>query len=58
MKSFDELKAKIEVTQQRMLEAMKYESTEALNETMCLCEEFGFTVVMLKGSLSKGQKQR
>ena len=58
MKSYDELKANIEITQRRIVEAMKYESTEALNETICLWEEFGFAVIMLKDSLTEGQKQR
>ena len=55
MKSYDELKAEMEVIQQQMVEAKKNESANALKEVKLLCIEFGFTAGMSKGSLAKGR---
>ena len=55
MKSYDELKAEMEVIKQQMVEAKKNESANALKEVKRLCIEFGFTAGMLKGSLAKGR---
>ncbi len=49
MKSYDELKAKMEAIQQQMIEAKKNECSKALKELKRLCKEFGFTAGMLKG---------
>jgi len=54
MKSYDELKAKMETIQHQMVEAKKNERTNALKEVKRLCKEFGFTAGMLKGALAKG----
>ena len=56
MKSYDELKAEMEVLQQQMVEAKKNESANALKEVKRLYKEFGFTAGMLKGSLAEGRK--
>ncbi len=48
MKSYDELKAEMEVSQQQMVEAKKNEPANALKEVKYLYKEFGFTVGMLK----------
>ncbi len=54
MKSYDELKAEMEVSQQLIEEAKKNERANALNELKRLCKQFGFTAGMLKSSLAKG----
>ena len=56
MKSYDELKAEMEVIQKKMVEAKKNEFANALKEVKRLCKEFGFTAGMFKGALSKGRK--
>ena len=58
MKSYDELKAEMEVIQQQMVEAKKNECTNALKNVKRLCKEFGFTAGMLKGSLTEGRKAK
>lgn len=45
MKSYDELKAEMEAIQQQMVEDKKE------------VKEFGFTTVMLKGSLTESRKK-
>ena len=40
-----------------MVEAKKNESSNALKEEKRLCQEFGFTAGMLKGSLAGGRKK-
>ena len=57
MKSYDELKADMEVLQQQMAEAKKNERASALKEVKRLCKEFGFTAGMLKGALAEGRKK-
>ena len=57
MKSYDELKAEMEVIQQQMVEAKNNERAKALKEVKRLCKEFGFTAGMLKESLAKGRKK-
>lgn len=57
MKSYDELKAEMEVIQQQMVEAKKNELTNALKEVKRLCKEFGFTAGMLKGALAEGREK-
>ena len=52
MKSYDQIKAKMEAIQQRMVEAKKSERAGALREVELLCEEFGCIAGMLKGSLA------
>ncbi|MDC1051143.1 hypothetical protein OAQ76_00280 [bacterium] len=51
-------KAKVVTKQpkQQMVEAKKNERANALKEVKRLCEEFGFTAGMLKGSLAEGRK--
>ena len=58
MKSYDELKADMEVLQQQMVEAKKNERADALKTVKRLCKEFGFTASMLKGSLAEGRKAK
>jgi hypothetical protein len=58
MKSYDELKADMEVLQQQMVEAKKNESADALKKVKRLCKEFGFTAGMLKGALAEGRKKQ
>ena len=48
-KSYDELKAKMEASQQQMVEAKKNERANALKGVKRLCKEFGFTATMLNG---------
>ena len=57
MKSYDELKADMEVLQQQMVEAKKNERADALKTVKRLCKEFGFTAGMLKGALTEGRKK-
>jgi hypothetical protein len=57
MKSYDELKAEMEIIQKQMAEAKKNERTNALKEVKQLCKEYGFTAGMLKGALSEGRKK-
>jgi len=57
MKSYDELKAEMEVIQQQIIEAKKNERANALKEVKRLCKEFGYTAGMLKGSLADGRKK-
>ena len=58
MKSYDELKAKMETIQHQMAESKKNERTNAIKEVKRLCKEFGFTAGMLKGSLAEGRKPK
>ena len=58
MKSYDELKAKMEAIQQQMIEAKKNECSKALKELKRLCKEFVFTAGMLKVSLAEGRKKQ
>ena len=58
MKSYDELKAKLEAIQQQLIEAKKNFRTNALKESKRLCKEFGFTAGMLKGSLAEDRKKK
>ena len=59
MKSYDELKAEMETTQQQMAEAKKNERTIALKKVKELCTEFGFTAgMLLKGALAKGRGEK
>ena len=58
MKSYDELKADMEVLQQQMVEAKKNERADALKTVKRLCKEFGFTAGMLKGALAKGRGEK
>jgi uncharacterized protein (DUF1810 family) len=57
MKSYEELKAEMEVIQHQMVEAKKNECTNALKEVKRLCKEFGFTAGMLKCSLAEGREK-
>lgn len=43
IKSYDELKAKMETIQQQMAEAKKSERADLLKEVKRLCKDFGFT---------------
>jgi len=54
IESYDELKAEMEAIQQQMIEAKKNERANALKEVKRLCKRFGFTIGMLKGSLTDG----
>ena len=55
MKSYDELKAVIEIIQQRVKDT-KYKSKLVLKEVNRLRKKFEFIAPMLKGSLAKGWK--
>ena len=56
-KSYEQLKADMEVLQQQMVEAKKKERSNALIEVKRLCKEFGFTAGMLKGALAEGRSK-
>ena len=58
MKSYDGLKAKMEVIKQKMIEAKKNKRPNELRDVKRLCKEFGFMAGMLKGSLSKGRGEK
>ena len=58
MKSYDELKAKMETIQQQIVEAKKNKVANSLKEVKRLCKEFCFTAGMLKGSLSKRRQKQ
>ena len=58
MKSYDELKAKMEAIQEQMVEAKKKERTNALTDIKRLCKEFGFTDGVLKVALAEGSKKK
>ena len=58
MKSFDELKAKMEAIQQKMVEVKKNGFAIVLKEVKRLCKEFGFTAGMLKSALTEGRKAK
>ena len=51
MRSYDELKAKMEAIQQQMVEVKKNDRANALKEVKRLCKEFDF-ILMLKGSIA------
>ena len=55
MKSYDELKAEMEVINQQMIEAKKNERANELRDVKCLCKEFWFTAGMLKFRWLKGE---
>ena len=57
MKSYDELKAEMEVVQQHMVEAKKNVRANALKKVKRLCKEVGFTAEMPKSSLAEGWKK-
>jgi len=48
----------MEANQQQLAEPKKNERANALKELRRLCNEFGFTAGMLKGSLAKGRKPK
>ena len=48
----------MEAIQQQMIEAKKNERANAIKELKRLCKEFGFTIGMLKGALSKGRGEK
>lgn len=56
MKSYDELKVKMEAILQQMVETKKNERANSLKEIKCLCKKFSFAASMLKGALAEGQK--
>ena len=56
IKSYKELKAEMEIIQQQMVKARKYERANALKDVKRLCKEFVFTVGMLKCAYNKGRK--
>lgn len=58
MKSYDELKVKMEAIQQQMVEARKNERANALKEVKRLYKEFGTTAGMLKVSLANERSQK
>ena len=58
MKSHDELKkAEMESLQQQMVEAKKNKRANAEKGLKRHCKEFGFKVLMFKGSLAEGWKK-
>ena len=58
MKSYNELKAEMEVIQKQIVEAKKKERANALKEVKRLFKDFGFTAGMLKGSLTEGRSRK
>lgn len=54
MKSYGELKAEMEASQQQMVEAKKNEHAYALKELKRLYKEFGFNAGLLKVRWLKG----
>ena len=58
MKSYGELKAEMEASQQQMVEAKKNERANALKEVKRLYKEFGFTADLLKGALAEGREKQ
>ena len=56
MKSYNELKAGMEVILKQMFEAKKNESANVLKEVKRLCKDFGFPAGTLKVSLAQGRK--
>lgn len=58
MKSYDELKAEMEVIQQQMLEDVTNDFTNPLTKINCFCNELGLTVGIQKVSLDGGRKKR
>ena len=56
IKSYNELKAEMEIIQQQMVKARKYERANAIKDVKCLCKEFVFTVGMQKYAYNKGRK--
>ena len=57
MKLYEKLKTNTEASQQKMVEARNNELANAFKEVKRLCKEFGFTAVILKGSLAEGRKK-
>jgi hypothetical protein len=57
MKSYDEIKAKIETNQRQRAEAKKSERANTFKEVKHLCREFGFTAGMLKSAIAEGLKK-
>ena len=47
----------METIQQQIIKAKKNERANTLKEVKRLCEEFGFTAGMLKGSIAEGRKK-
>ena len=58
MRSFEELKFKMEVIKQQMVEAKKNECANVLKEVKRPCKDFSFTDGMLKGSLAEDRKPK
>ena len=58
MKSYHVLKAEMEATQQKMVEAKKNELAKALKELKRFCKDFGFTVGMFKGVLAERRAKK
>jgi len=58
VRSFDELKFKMEVIQQQMVKAKKNECANVLKEVKGPCKDFSFTDGMLKGSLAEDKKPK
>ena len=56
MEPYDELKDEMETIQQQIVEARKYERTNALKEAKSLCKEFGLIAGYLRASSLKGGK--
>lgn len=57
MKSYDELKAEIEVIQEQMVETKKHKVANVLKEVKHLYKRFGFTSGIMKGVLAEGTKR-
>ena len=56
MKSYDELKVKMEAILQQMVETKKNERANALKEVKCLFKKFSFAASMVKGAPADVQK--
>ena len=58
MKSYNKLKAKMELFQRQVGVSKKNECDNELKEVNHLCNEFGFTDGMLKSSLAEGRQPK
>ena len=58
MKSYDELKAEIEIIQQLTVEAKNREQSNTFKEVKRIFRNFGFSSGMLKGSLAESRKKQ
>ena len=58
LRSHDELGVEMKAIQHQMIETMKNECTNALQELWRLCKEFGFAAGMLKSAFVKDEGEK